>query len=58
VIAAAQAIFEHSILVGEDPQSKSRQWLTEADAYREIAWVALTAALPHLKIAQEGGGTA
>jgi hypothetical protein len=56
VIAAAKAIFEHSILAGQDPHSKARQWLTEADAYRDLARVALTAALPHLKIPQEGGG--
>lgn len=48
VIAAAKAIFEHSIFAGDDAQSKARQWLTEASEYREIARVALLAALPHL----------
>jgi hypothetical protein len=49
VRAAAQAIFDHSILAGQSSESKARQWLTEAGDYREIARVALTAALPYLK---------
>ena len=48
VIAAAEAIFEHSMMAGSDPATKARHWLAEAGDYREIARLALTAALPHL----------
>jgi len=48
VIAAARAIFEHTLLTGIDPATKMRVWLTEAGEYREVARAALTAALPHL----------
>ena len=48
VIAAARAIFEHTLLTGIDPVTKTRVWLTEAGEYREIARAALAAALPHL----------
>ena len=48
VIAAARAIFEHTMLAGIDPTTKMREWLTEAGDYREIARTALLAALPHL----------
>jgi hypothetical protein len=49
VLAAAQAIFEHSIMADQRSGSKARQWLTEVGDYREIARVALVAALPYLK---------
>ena len=52
VIAAANAIFEHTLLTGIDPATKMRVWLTEAGDYREIARAALTAALPHLDLDQ------
>ena len=48
VIAAARAIFEHTMLAGIDPATKMREWLTEASDYRDVARVALAAALPHL----------
>jgi hypothetical protein len=48
LIAAATAIFEHSVMAGLDPATRVRRWLTEADDYREIARVALAAALPYL----------
>ena len=48
VVAAARAIFEQSMLAGIDPVTKMREWLTEASDYRDIARVALAAALPHL----------
>lgn len=47
--AAARAIFEHSLLAGGDPKTHGRTWITEADAYRDIARAAIEAALPHLK---------
>lgn len=56
VVAAAKAIFEHSIMAGRDPSSKARRWLTEAKEYQEIARVALLAALPHLDRQAEAGG--
>ena len=56
VVAAAKAIFEHSILAGHDPSFKARQWLTEASEYQEIARVALLAALPHLDRQAGAGG--
>jgi hypothetical protein len=49
VLAAAQAIFEHSMLAGERPGSKARQWLDDAGDYQDIARVALMAALPYLR---------
>ena len=48
VIAAARAIFEHTMMAGINPTTKMREWLTEAGDYREIARTALLAALPHL----------
>lgn len=48
IIAAAEAIFEHSLMAGLDPATKARHWLAEASDYRDIARLALTAALPHL----------
>ena len=48
VIAAARAIFEHTMLVGIDPTTKMREWLTEAADYRDVARAALSAALPYL----------
>lgn len=48
VIAAAQAIFNHCSTATCPPGLKARQWLQGAEEYREIARVALTAALPHL----------
>lgn len=48
VVAAAEAIFEHSMMAGSDPATKARHWLAEAGDYHEIARMALTAALPHL----------
>ena len=48
VIAAAEAIFEHSVMAGWDPATKARHWLAEAGDYREIARMAVTAVLPHL----------
>lgn len=53
VVAAAKAIFEHSIIAGSD-REKVRIWLAEAGDYYEIARVALTAALPFLRIPQAG----
>lgn len=48
VIAAARAIFEHTMLAGIDPVTKMREWLTEASDYRDVARAALVAAMPHL----------
>lgn len=49
VIAAADAMYEHSLLSGTDPGGKILQWMSEAHEYRAVARVALTAALPHLQ---------
>lgn len=49
VIAAAQAILEHSIIASWDRAAKARLWLADVGDYREIARVALLAALPHLR---------
>jgi hypothetical protein len=49
IIAASQAILNHSLLAGWNPAAKAHQWLTEAGDYREVARAALTAALPYLR---------
>jgi hypothetical protein len=49
VIAAAKAIFEHSLPASWDAEQKSRHWLQDAADYREIARVALEAGLPYLR---------
>lgn len=47
--AAAEAIFEKSVVAGWDADQKARCWLEDAEEYRDLARTALEAALPHLK---------
>lgn len=49
LLAAATALFEHSLIAGWNPEKKARLWLENADQYRELARAALVAALPYLK---------
>lgn len=49
VFAAARAVFEHCIITSWDRETKARHWLSEAAEYREIARIALSAALPLLE---------
>ena len=46
VFAAARAVFEHCLINSCNRENKARHWLSDASEYREIARVALSAALP------------
>ena len=49
VVAAAQALFERTLLPEWDKATTARHWLESAEQYREYARAALIAAMPYLR---------
>ena len=49
VMAAAQALFERTLLPEWDKATTARHWMESAEQYREYARAALIAAMPYLR---------